>query len=274
MTNPIRFDILEPLIETRYLRKTFKTQTVLDGVSFRIENGESVAIIGRSGGGKSVLLKHLIGLLQPDSGEILIDGENIVNMNERQLLRIRRKFGMLFQGAALFDSMTVAENVAFGLRRHEHLTEKEIEKKVAAALEVVDLPGTQNKQPAELSGGMKKRVGLARAVVYEPQIVLYDEPTTGLDPIVSDSIDQLMMAVRDRLHVTTVVVTHDMRSARRLGQHVIMLHRGKIYANGPPEEIFNSQDPIVRQFVEGIADPREHLLMQSDFSTTFTRKVN
>lgn len=251
----------------------FKTQTVLNDVSFRIENGESVAIIGRSGGGKSVLLKHIIGLMQPDSGEVLIDGENIVSMNERQLLRVRRKFGMLFQGSALFDSMTVAENVAFGLRRYEQLTPGEIEKKVAFALEVVDLPGIQNKQPAELSGGMKKRVGLARAVVYEPQIVLYDEPTTGLDPIVSDSIDDLMVAVRDRLHVTTVVVTHDMRSARRLGQHVIMLHRGKIHANGPPDEIFNSQDPTIRQFVDGIADPKENLTMQSELPTAFTRKV-
>jgi len=261
------------MIEVRDLRKGFGAQMVLDGISFRIEHGESVAIIGRSGGGKSVLLKHLVGLLQPDSGEVLIDGENIVGMNERQLLRVRRKFGMLFQSAALFDSMTVAENVAFGLRRHEHLTEGEIAKKVAHALDVVDLPGVQNKQPAELSGGMKKRVGLARAIVYEPQIVLYDEPTTGLDPIVSDSIDDLMMCVRDRLHVTSVVVTHDMRSARRLGQHVIMLHRGKIHANGPPDEIFNSQDPTIRQFVDGVADPKESLILQADFSTDFTKKV-
>jgi phospholipid/cholesterol/gamma-HCH transport system ATP-binding protein len=262
------------MIETRYLRKTFKTQTVLDGVSFRIENGESVAIVGRSGGGKSVLLKHLIGLLMPDSGEILIDGENIVGMNERQLLRVRRKFGMVFQNAALFDSMTVGENVAFGLFRHEHLTQAEIDRKVDAALEMVDLSGTQNKQPAELSGGMRKRVGLARAIVYQPRIVLYDEPTTGLDPIVSDSIDELMMCVRDRLNVTSVVVTHDMRTARRLGQRVVLLHRGKVHANGPPDEIFNSQDPIVRQFVDGVADPRENILMQSDFATSFTRKVS
>jgi phospholipid/cholesterol/gamma-HCH transport system ATP-binding protein len=262
------------MIETRYLRKTFRTQTVLDGVSFCIENGESVAIVGRSGGGKSVLLKHLIGLLQPNSGEVLIDGENIVGMNERQLLRIRRKFGMVFQNAALFDSMSVGENVAFGLYRHEHYTEAEIGRKVAAALEMVDLPGTENKQPAELSGGMRKRVGLARAIVYKPEIVLYDEPTTGLDPIVSDSIDELMMCVRDRLHVTSVVVTHDMRTARRLGQRIVMLHCGKLHANGPPDEFFNSQDPIVRQFVDGVADPREHMLMQSDFSTSFTRKVN
>ena len=247
------------MIEARNLRKGFGTQPVLDGVSFRIENGESVAIIGRSGCGKSVLLKQLIGLMQPDTGEVLIDGENIVPMNERQLLRVRRKFGMVFQGSALFDSMTVAENVAFGLRRHEHLTELEIARRVAGALEMVDLPGTENKQSAELSGGMRKRVGLARAIIYEPQIVLYDEPTTGLDPIASDSIDQLMVRVRDQLKVTTVVVTHDMRTARRVGQRVLMLHNKKIYVNGTPDQIFDSLDPVVRQFVDGVADPKENL---------------
>jgi len=214
-------------------------------------------IIGRSGGGKSVLLKHLIGLLQPDSGEVLVDGENITRMNERQLLHVRRRFGMVFQGAALFDSMTVAENVAFGLRRHEHFTEGEITKRVAAALEMVDLPGTQRKKPAELSGGMRKRVGLARAIIYEPQFVLYDEPTTGLDPIVSDSIDQLIIRVRDHLKVTSVVVTHDMRSARRVGNHVFLLHDKRIYAHSTPEELFASQDAIVRQFIDGVADPKE-----------------
>jgi phospholipid/cholesterol/gamma-HCH transport system ATP-binding protein len=247
------------MIEVRDLRKSFGAQLVLDSVGFRIENGESVAIIGRSGSGKSVLLKHLIGLLQPDTGEVLIDGENIVPMNERQLLRVRRKFGMLFQGAALFDSMTVAENVAFGLRRYEHLTEAEIVQRVAETLEMVDLPGTENKKPAELSGGMRKRVGLARAIIYEPQIVLYDEPTTGLDPIVSDSIDQLILRVCDRLKVTTVVVTHDMRTARRVGQRVLMLHNKKIYANGTPDQIFDSLDPVVRQFIDGVADPKENL---------------
>jgi phospholipid/cholesterol/gamma-HCH transport system ATP-binding protein len=248
------------MIEVRDLRKSFGAQLVLDSVGFRIENGESVAIIGRSGSGKSVLLKHLIGLLQPDTGEVLIDGENIVPMNERQLLRVRRKFGMLFQGAALFDSMTVAENVAFGLRRYEHLTEAEIVQRVAETLEMVDLPGTENKKPAELSGGMRKRVGLARAIIYEPQIVLYDEPTTGLDPIVSDSIDQLILRVCARLKVTTVVVTHDMRTARRVGQRVLMLHNKKIYANGTPDQIFDSLDPVVRQFIDGVADPKENLL--------------
>jgi phospholipid/cholesterol/gamma-HCH transport system ATP-binding protein len=247
------------MIEARNLEKSFGAQKVLDGVGFRIEHGESVAIIGRSGSGKSVLLKHLIGLLQPDAGEVLVDGENIVGMNERQLLRVRRKFGMVFQSAALFDSMTVVENVAFGLRRHEHLTEEEIAKRVAKTLEMVDLPGTENKNPAELSGGMRKRVGLARAIIYEPQIVLYDEPTTGLDPIVSDSIDKLIIRVRDHLKVTSIVVTHDMRTARRVGNRVMMLHGEKIYASGAPEDFFASQDPIVRQFVDGVADAKMNL---------------
>jgi phospholipid/cholesterol/gamma-HCH transport system ATP-binding protein len=249
------------MIEARQLKKSFGTQSVLDGVDLRIENGESVAIIGRSGGGKSVLLKHLIALLQPDSGDVLIDGESIVRMNERQLLRIREKFGMVFQGAALFDSMTVAENVAFPLvRKKKKYTPGEIEKRVTAALEMVDLPGTQKKNPAELSGGMRKRVGLARAIVYEPQILLYDEPTTGLDPIVSDSIDHLIIRVRDHFKVTSVVVTHDMRTARRVGNRVMLLHEGKIYAHAAPEEFFASQDPVVRQFIDGVADAKETIL--------------
>jgi phospholipid/cholesterol/gamma-HCH transport system ATP-binding protein len=245
------------MIEVRQLKKNFGPQPVLDGVDMRIENGESVAIVGRSGGGKSVLLKHLIGLLQPDAGEVLVDGENITHMDERQLLRVREKFGMVFQGAALFDSMTVAENVAFPLERTRKFTPAEIERRVAAALEMVDLPGTQHKKPAELSGGMRKRAGLARAIIYEPQIVLYDEPTTGLDPIVSDSIDRLMIRVRDTLKVTSVVVTHDMRTARRVGNRVLLLHGKKIYATGAPEEFFASDDPVVRQFVDGVADTKE-----------------
>ncbi|HEY2329352.1 MAG TPA: ABC transporter ATP-binding protein [Verrucomicrobiae bacterium] len=242
------------MIEVRNLKRSFGVQPILDGMSFRIENGESVVIIGRSGGGKSVLLKHIIGLLQPDAGEVFVDGENITRMNERQLLRVREKFGMVFQGAALFDSMSVAENVAFPLERKKKYTPGEIARRVAAALEMVDLPGTQDKNPAELSGGMRKRVGLARAIVYEPQIVLYDEPTTGLDPIVSDSIDKLIIRVRDQLKVTSIVVTHDMRSARRVGNHVLMLHERKIYANCTPENLFASDDPVVRQFIDGVAD--------------------
>ena len=245
------------MIEARALQKGFTQQRVLDGVSFRIEKGESVVIIGRSGCGKSVLLKQLIGLQKPDAGEVLIENENIVGMSERQLMRVRRRFGMLFQGAALFDSMTVAENVGFAFRRNRSLKPREVAQKVAEALEMVDLPGTEAKKPSELSGGMRKRVGLARAIVYQPEIVLYDEPTTGLDPIVADSIDQLMLRVRDRLKVTTVVVTHDMRSARRVGQRILMLHDKKIHATGTPEEIFGSQDPVVKQFINGVADPKD-----------------
>jgi phospholipid/cholesterol/gamma-HCH transport system ATP-binding protein len=247
----------KPVLEVRELRKSFGTNLILDGVNFRIEKGESVVIIGRSGGGKSVLLKHLIGLLTPDSGQVFIDGQDIVPMNERQLIAVRHKFGMLFQGAALFDSMTVAENVAFAFRRDRSLPENEVRQKVAEVLEMVDLPGTENKKPSELSGGMRKRVGLARAIIYKPEIVLYDEPTTGLDPIVSDSIDQLIARVRDRLDVTSVVVTHDMRSARRLGQRILMLHNKKIYVTGTADEIFKSQDPVVRRFVEGVAESKE-----------------
>jgi phospholipid/cholesterol/gamma-HCH transport system ATP-binding protein len=246
-----------PMIEVRELKKSFDTHAILDGVSFKIEKGESVVIIGRSGGGKSVLLKHLIGLLTPDSGQVLIDGKNIVPMNERELLPVRHKFGMLFQGAALFDSMTVAENVAFAFRGGRALPEAEVKAKVAEVLEMVDLPGTEAKKPSELSGGMRKRVGLARAIIYKPEIVLYDEPTTGLDPIVSDSIDQLIARVRDTLKVTSIVVTHDMRSARRLGQRILMLHEKRIYVTGTAEEIFASKDPIVRRFIDGVSERKE-----------------
>ncbi len=245
------------MIEARQLKKSFGPQRVLDGVDLRVEKGESVVIIGRSGGGKSILLKHLIGLLRPDEGDVIIDGETIAGMNERQLLKVRRKFGMLFQGAALFDSLTVAENVAFVFQRERKLTEPEISKKVDQALDMVDLGGTQDKKPAELSGGMRKRVGLARAIVYEPEIVLFDEPTTGLDPIVADSIDQLIVRVREQLEVTTVAVTHDMRSARRIGQRILMLYHGRIHFTGTPDEVFRSKDPLVYRFVNGISDPKE-----------------
>ncbi len=245
------------MIQVQHLSKSFGDHSVLEDVNFHIEKGESVVIIGRSGGGKSVLLKHIIGLLKPDSGQVVIDGEDIVDMDERQLLTVRHKFGMLFQAAALFDSMTVAENVAFALRRDRNLSEADTRKKVAEVLEVVDLPGIEDKNPGELSGGMRKRVGLARAIIYRPSIILYDEPTTGLDPIVADSIDNLILRVRDRFEVTTVVVTHDMRSARRLGQRILMLRERKVYAEGTPEQIFNSPDPLVRRFVEGVADPKD-----------------
>lgn len=243
------------MIEVRELKKSFGPQPILDGVSFSIEKGESLVIIGRSGGGKSVLLKHIIGLLRPDSGQVLIDDEDITHLNERELIRVRSKFGMVFQGAALFDSMSVAENVSFALRRQKKFSAQEISKQVAEALDMVELSGIEKKKPSELSGGMRKRVGLARAIVYHPEIVLYDEPTTGLDPIVSDSIDKLIMRVTDCLKVTTVVVTHDMRSARRVGHRIAMLHNKRIYVTGTPDDIFTSTDPVVQQFTNGVADP-------------------
>jgi phospholipid/cholesterol/gamma-HCH transport system ATP-binding protein len=246
------------MIEVRDVTKSFGRQAVLKGVSLQISQGESLVVIGRSGGGKSVLLKILIGLLFPDAGSVYIDGQNIIGMNERQLLKVRHKFGMLFQSAALFDSLNVADNIAFALRRERGHSEEEIRRKISEALAMVELPGIEEKKPSELSGGMRKRVGLARAIVYKPEIVLYDEPTTGLDPVVSDSIDQLIVRVRDRLEVTTIAVTHDMRSAARIGQRIVMLHEGRIHAAGTPDEIFKSTDPIVHRFVNGISDPREH----------------
>ena len=247
------------MIEVRDLKKSFGTHTVLDGVTFKVETGETVVIIGRSGCGKSILLKNLIGLIQPDSGDVLINDESIGRMEERQLLRVRKKFGMLFQSAALFDSLTVAENISFVLRREGKLSDSEIRDRVAETLELVDLSGIEAKKPSELSGGMRKRVGLARAIVYKPEILLYDEPTTGLDPVVSDSIDQLILRVCQQLKVTSVVVTHDTRSMRRVGQRILMLVNGRIYADGTPEEIFDSTDPVVHRFVNGISDPKEHL---------------
>ncbi len=249
------------MIEVRDLKRKFGQATILNGVNLRVEKGESVVIIGRSGGGKSVLLKHIIGLLVPDEGEVLIDGENLCGLSERELLRVRNKFGMLFQGAALFDSMTVAENVGFLLRRAKNFTEGEITRKIGAALDMVELAGSEKKKPSELSGGMRKRVGLARAIVYEPQFILYDEPTTGLDPVVSDSIDKLIIRLHACLKVTTVVVTHDMRSASRVGQRILMLHEKKIYVTGTPEAIFSSKDPVVENFVKGISMPREHMTL-------------
>jgi phospholipid/cholesterol/gamma-HCH transport system ATP-binding protein len=242
-------------LETRELRKAFGPVPVLAGVNLRVETGESVVIIGRSGCGKSILLKHLIGLLQPDHGTVLIDGEDIAALSERQLLQVRRKFGMLFQGAALFDSLTVAENVGFVFDREGKLAPAEIARRVDEALDLVELGDARAKRPAELSGGMRKRVGLARAIVYRPQILLFDEPTTGLDPVGADSIDQLIQRINGQLNVTTVVVTHDLRSARRHGRRILMLHNGRIYAAGTPDVIFHSADPVIHRFVEGVADP-------------------
>jgi phospholipid/cholesterol/gamma-HCH transport system ATP-binding protein len=245
------------MIEVRNLKKSFGALRVLNGVDFSIEKGQAVTIIGVSGGGKSILLKLLIGLITPDAGEIYIEGRNITGMDERELLKIRRKFGMLFQSAALFDSLTVEDNVNFLLRREGRTPAAEMARRVAEVLELVGLEGTQKKMPAELSGGMRKRVGLARAVVYRPEIVLYDEPTTGLDPIAADSIDQLIRRVVEKYKVTSIAVTHDMRSAQRISRRILMLHEGRIYADQSPEEIFKSNDPVIYRFVNGIADPLE-----------------
>jgi phospholipid/cholesterol/gamma-HCH transport system ATP-binding protein len=242
------------MIEVHDLKKHFGSLPVLQGVTFSIAKGEALSIIGVSGGGKSVLLKHLIGLMTPDSGEVRIDGRNIAGLDERQLLTVRRKFGMLFQGAALFDSMTVEENVAFVLNRERKTSPEEISRRVEEVLDLVGLSGIQKQKPAELSGGMRKRVGLARAVIYRPEILLYDEPTTGLDPIASDTIDQLIIRVVQKLKATSIAVTHDMRSARRIGQRILMLHEGRIYADQKPEELFKSKDPVIYRFVNGISD--------------------
>jgi phospholipid/cholesterol/gamma-HCH transport system ATP-binding protein len=245
------------MIEVRELHKRFGTHHVLRGVNLHIEKGEAVVIIGRSGCGKSILLKHLIGLMPAEEGDVVVDGRSLKGLDERQLLHVRRKFGMLFQSSALFDSMTVAENVGFALRRVRRFSEQEITRQVGEALEMVELPGTESKKPSQLSGGMRKRVGLARAIVYRPQIILYDEPTTGLDPIMADSIDRLIVRICDRLKVTSIAVTHDMRSAGRIGRRILMLEEGRIYVSAPPDELFRSKDPVVHRFVHGVSDARE-----------------
>ena len=249
------------MIEVSQIKKSFGDQVVLNSVSFSVKEGESVAIIGRSGTGKSVLIKHLVGLLTPDEGSVSVDGKDLVGMTERQLLGVRQKFGMLFQSAALFDSMSVRDNIAFPLRRSGLNDVIEIDRRVKEVLGLVELPGVEKKMPSELSGGMQKRVGLARAIVHRPQIILYDEPTTGLDPVVADSIDQLMMRVRDHYKVTSIVITHDMRCARRMGQRIIYLRDGQVYLDALADEVFNSNDPQVARFIRGEAD-----LKEADFS--------
>jgi phospholipid/cholesterol/gamma-HCH transport system ATP-binding protein len=224
---------------------------VLGGVDLEIRNGETVVVLGPSGTGKSVLLKHIIGLMRPDSGSIKIDGEEVVGLRERDLNVIRRKFGMLFQGAALFDSMTVGENVALALREHTDFPPEQIEQRVRERLEWVGLSNVEEMKPASLSGGMRKRVGLARAIVLDPQYILYDEPTTGLDPIMADVIDDLIVRMQERLGVTSVVVTHDLKSAVKIADRLAMLYAGKIVFIGTPQEMEATPDPLMRQFREG-----------------------
>ncbi len=242
------------MIEIEGLTKSFNDKPVLRGVDLKIETGESVVIIGRSGCGKSVLLKLLIGLLEADSGRIIIDGDDITQLDESELYRVRHKFGVLFQGSALFDSFTVQDNVTLGLREHTDMADEEMAKIAEEKLRLVGLPDIKNLKPAELSGGMKKRVGLARAIAMDPQYVLYDEPTTGLDPIMADIINELILRLNHELDVTTIAVTHDMVSAYKVADRIVMLHRGVILFSGTPDEVKNSDDAVVRQFVEGMAE--------------------
>ncbi|MEK0445977.1 MAG: hypothetical protein RLZZ399_1298 [Verrucomicrobiota bacterium] len=239
------------MISVRALHKTLGTQDILRGVDLDISRGQTHVILGRSGSGKSVLLKHLVGLFQPDSGQILIDGENIAGLRERQLGPIRKKVGILFQSGALFDSMTVGENIAFPLKESGLTDPGQIRERVAEALGMVDLSGEEEKMPENLSGGMRKRVGLARTIVSRPACILYDEPTTGLDPIATDSINRLIRRLQKRLQATSVVVTHDMKTAFHTADRVAFLHEGRIYFEGSPEELQHSSDPVLRDFIEG-----------------------
>ncbi|HOX44288.1 MAG TPA: ABC transporter ATP-binding protein [Myxococcota bacterium] len=237
------------MIDIQGLHKSFGDHHVLRGVDLQVAEGETTVIIGGSGSGKSVLMKHMLGLLRPDRGQVLVEGEEIGRLPERELTRVRAKFGMVFQQAALFDSMTVGENVAFPLREHRHMPEPELRKLVQEKLELVDLHDVAHLYPAELSGGMRKRVGLARAIVLEPKIILYDEPTTGLDPITSNNVDEMIMNAQRRLAVTQVVISHDIASTFRVGHHVAMIFEGAIVEQGPPATLRASQHPHVREFL-------------------------
>jgi phospholipid/cholesterol/gamma-HCH transport system ATP-binding protein len=239
------------MISVQGLVKRIGVQEILRGVDLEVARGETLAIIGRSGGGKSVLLKHLIGLMRPDAGEIRIEGDNIIGMTERRLASIRQKVGILFQGSALFDSMTVAENIAFPLREAGERDSKVLRAKVSQMLEVMELSGEEEKMPVNLSGGMKKRVGLARSIIRQPSCILYDEPTSGLDPVVSDSINRLIRRLQQRLGVTSIVVTHDMKNAFHVADRIAYLHEGRIHFHGTPEELRQSTDKLLQDFLIG-----------------------
>jgi phospholipid/cholesterol/gamma-HCH transport system ATP-binding protein len=237
-----------PMIDIRDLRKSFNGTQVLRGVNLSMAEGTTTVVLGGSGSGKTVLIKHIMGLLKPDSGEVIVDGEDVTKMDRRKLAVFRERMGMVFQGAALFDSMTVGDNVAFPLREHTRLSEEEIAKHVKEKLAVVDLFGVEDKYPAELSGGMRKRVGLARAIIREPKIVLYDEPTTGLDPLTTESVDEMILTARQRLNVTSVVISHDIGSAFHIADNIAMLHHGVIVDQGPPSQLRKSNEPHVKEF--------------------------
>lgn len=235
------------------LHKSFGEKRVLQGINLRLAHGETIAIIGQSGSGKSVLIKHMIGILKPDRGEIFVDGVEITRLKDDKLHKITRRFGMLFQGTALFDSMTVAQNVSFGLERYTDFSKEEIKELVEENLALVGLRGVENLMPYELSGGMKKRVGLARAIAYRPDIILYDEPSTGIDPIRADAINDLIIRMKKELKVATVIITHDMVSAYKVADRIGMLYEGKIIEMGTPEEVKNSKNPVIQQFIHGRA---------------------
>lgn len=242
------------IIEFQHVSKRFGPLEVLKDVSFTLERGETTVVLGESGTGKSVLLKHMTGLLRPDKGQIFVEGQRIDRLNEKDLVPVRRRFGFLFQMGALFDSLTAGQNVAFPLLEHTAHSEDEIAHIVKEKLSLVGLDGAQNKRPAELSGGQRKRVALARAIALNPQIILYDEPTTGLDPIRADSINDLIIKLKNELHVTSVVVTHDMTSAFKVADRILMLHQGRFIADGTADDIRNSSDIHVKRFVSGDAD--------------------
>jgi phospholipid/cholesterol/gamma-HCH transport system ATP-binding protein len=241
------------LIEIIDLHKSFGKKQVLAGVNLTVRDGETVVIIGGSGTGKSVLLKHILGLIEPDEGKVVVDGMEVGSARGEDLYLLRKKFGMVFQGGALFDSLTVAENVGLALREHSDLSESEILETMREKLALVGLSGVENQKPAELSGGMRKRVALARALATGPEVMLYDEPTTGLDPIMADVINDLILDLKKQLGNTALVVTHDMNSAYKVADRICMLYKGRIVWDASVEETKNTKDPAVRQFITGAA---------------------
>src|ERR1044071_3747742 len=245
------------MIQLIDVRKSFGPKRVLDGFTLDVVEGETMVIIGYSGTGKSVAIKHIVGLLEPDRGTVFVDGLEVPKLKRRELYDLRARIGYVFQFAALFDSLSIGDNVAMGLRKQGTLDEKQIEDRVNEALDLVALPNVAPRFPAELSGGMRKRVGIARAIALRPKYLLYDEPTTGLDPVTSAVIDELMIRMRDRLGVTSIVITHDMRSAYNVGTRIAMLYKGRVRQVGTVDEIKHSTDPIVRQFIEGRPDLEE-----------------
>lgn len=239
------------MIELKQVSKSFGNRHILNGVNLSVADGETLVILGASGSGKSTILKLIIGLLQPDAGDVLIHGQNVTAITEDAWNKVRRHMGMVFQYSALFDSMTIGENVAFGLRQHENMTEEQIQTVVREKLHMVGLDGIESLMPSSLSGGMKKRVSLARAIALNPEIILYDEPTAGLDPIRSTAISHLIRDMQEKMHVTSIVVTHDMKSAGEIADRMAFLYESSFLATGTPDELYQSPDPRVQQFIHG-----------------------